>query len=107
EEEARSFKYPDTVSFLEKRRRARDIMRLQRRVSRHKNQESIGRNLEVLIEHHLGEDIWWGRSYRDIPEIDPHVIVKSDNLEIGTFIQVQINQAANYDLIGTISHQGN
>lgn len=105
EEEARSFKYADTVSFLEKRKRAREIMRLQRRVSRQKNQKFIDSNLEVLIEDHLGEDIWRGRSYRDIPEIDPHVIIKGDNLEIGTFFQVRINQAANYDLIGTISHQ--
>lgn len=80
------------------------MMQLQRRVSRYKNERLIGMNLEVLIEHNLGEDVWWGRSYRDIPEIDPRVIVKGDNLEIGTFVQVQINRVANYDLIGTISN---
>jgi ribosomal protein S12 methylthiotransferase len=107
EEEARSFRYQDTVSFLEKHRRARKMMQLQRRVSRYKNERLIGMNLEVLIEHNLGEDVWWGRSYRDIPEIDPRVIVKGDNLEIGTFVQVQINRVANYDLIGTISNHDN
>lgn len=107
EEGARSSRYPETVSYIEKRKRARDILRLQRRVSRHKNKELVGRNLEVLIEHNLGEDIWWGRSYRDIPDIDPRVIVKGRNLNPGTFVQVKITRAAAYDLIGIIPDQEN
>lgn len=102
EQGSRSSRYSETVSYIEKRKRAREIMRLQREISRRKNQELVGRNLEVLIEHNLGEDIWWGRSYRDIPEIDPRVIVKGPNLNPGTFVQVQITRAAAYDLIGII-----
>lgn len=107
EEGARSFRYSETVSYIEKRKRAREILRLQRRISRCKNQGLVGRNLEVLIEHNLGEDIWWGRSYRDVPEIDPRVIVKGRNLSPGNFVQVQIIKAAAYDLIGIIPDQDN
>lgn len=105
EQGARSFRYPETVSYIEKRKRAREIMRLQRKISRRKNQELVGRNLEVLIENSLGKDVWWGRSYRDSPDIDPRVIVKGRDLNPGTFAQVQVTRAATYDLIGI--HTGN
>ena len=102
EEGARSFRYTETVSYIEKRRRVRDILHLQRMVSRSNNREQVGRTLEVLIEKKIGEGVWWGRSYRDVPEIDPRIIVKGQDLHPGNFVQVQITHASSYDLIGIV-----
>ncbi len=100
EEGARSSRYSETVSYIEKRRRVRKIMRLQRKISRRKNQKFVGKELEVLIESNLKGDIWWGRSYRDSPDIDPRVIVRGSDLRTGSFEQIQITDGATYDLIG-------
>jgi len=100
EEGTRSSGFAETVSYMDKRRMAREIMLMQRRISRRKNEGLVGRNLDVLIEHKLGDEVWWGRSFRDAPDIDPRVIVTGRGLSPGNFIQVRITQAAAYDLIG-------
>lgn len=106
EEGARSRKYTETVSHIEKRRRAREIMSLQRKISRLKNQEQVGRSLDVLIEQNLGDGVYYGRSYRDVPEIDPKVIVSGQGLTPGDIVKVRITKGAAFDLIGVCdSHQ--
>jgi ribosomal protein S12 methylthiotransferase len=102
EEGARSGRYTETVSYFEKRRRVREIMALQRHISRSKNQEQVGRNLEVLIEQNLGDGVYYGRSYQDVPEIDPRVIVRGQDLSSGDIVKVLITSAATYDLIGVV-----
>ena len=107
EEGARARKYAETVSYIEKRRRAREIMGLQRKISRRKNREQLGRSLDVLIEQNLGDGVFYGRSYRDVPDIDPRVIVRGKGLTPGDIVKVRITRAAAYDLIGVCdSHIG-
>ena len=44
-----------------------------------------------------------GRSEFDSPEVDPEVLVASDNpLTIGSFYNVKITGAEDYDLIGEV-----
>jgi len=100
EEGTRSYRQKDDISYITKRRRARMIMRLQRCISRRNNEGLVGSTLEVLIEGRLGDNIWWGRSYREAPEIDPRVIVRGENLRPGMFVTVRITAAAAFDLIG-------
>lgn len=100
EEGTRSFRQRDDVSYITKRRRARMIMRLQRHISRRNNEGLIGNNLEVLIEGKIGDNVWWGRSYREAPEIDPRVIVRGEKLRPGIFVPVRITAAAAFDLVG-------
>ena len=100
EEGTRSYRQKDDISYITKRRRARMIMRLQRCISRRNNEGLVGSTLEVLIEGRLGDNIWWGRSYREAPGIDPRVIVRGENLRPGMFVTVRITAAAAFDLIG-------
>lgn len=100
EEGTRSFRQSDTVSYTAKRQRARMIMRLQRCISRRKNESLVGKKLEVLIENRIRDNVWWGRSYREVPEIDPRVIVRGENLRPGVFLPVRISNASAFDLIG-------
>jgi ribosomal protein S12 methylthiotransferase len=102
EEGAPSYRLPDTVHFLEKRRRCREIMQLQREISRAKNRELTGRSLLVLLEESLGDQVYLGRSYRDAPNVDPRIIISGagEQLEPGCFIKVRITSAYAYDLAG-------
>lgn len=82
------------------------LMKLQQRISLEKNQELVGKTLDVLIEGHgevegSNEPVAVGRSYRDAPEIDGLVFVEGD-APIGEIVPVRITGAMPYDLTGTI-----
>ena len=74
------------------------IMTLQESISLKRNQQFIGKTLEVLVEGY-GDGISVGRSYRDAPEIDGLVIVE-DKLAVGEISKVRITGAIKHDLFG-------
>ncbi len=82
-----------------------DIMALQQEISYEKNQELIGKTFTVLIEGYVAEDdVYVGRTYRDAPEVDGMVFVAAPyELMSGTFVQVRITGANEYDLTGEIT----
>ena len=50
-----------------------------------------------------GEPLVLGRSYRDAPEIDGLVLIPGiQGAPVGEFIQVHINGAMEYDLVGEV-----
>lgn len=79
----------------------RDIlMRVQQPISQKKNQQSIGKIVDVLIEQEnpsTGELI--GRSARFSPEVDGLVYV-TGNAPLGSIVPVKITDADIYDLYG-------
>ncbi|MBO4725094.1 MAG: 30S ribosomal protein S12 methylthiotransferase RimO [Firmicutes bacterium] len=84
-----------------KERRAETIMAKQVDISLASNREKIGRVLEVLIEEIDEDGSYIGRSRYDAPEIDNSVIFTSDReLNIGDIVNVKINDAFDYDLVG-------
>lgn len=101
-----------------KAERADYIMRHQVEISREINEDKIGRILEVIVEGTddersydaaLGnnEDITYiGRTEYDAPEIDGDVIFRvpkgSEKLRPGDFVNVRIDDAFDYDLVGTL-----
>jgi ribosomal protein S12 methylthiotransferase len=85
---------PDPV----KEERYQRLMELQQGISLARNQQMIGRTLDVLVEG-SGEGLSVGRSYRDAPEVDGLVLVK-ENLPLGEIVPVLITVAMEYDLIG-------
>lgn len=82
-----------------------DIMALQQEISYEKNQKLIGKIFTVLIEGYVAEDdVYVGRTYRDAPEVDGMVFVAAPyELMSGTFVQVRITGANEYDLTGEIT----
>jgi ribosomal protein S12 methylthiotransferase len=85
---------PDEV----KQERYQRLMELQQGISLAKNQQMVGRTLDVLVEG-SGDDLSVGRSYRDAPEVDGLVLVKEE-LPLGELVPVLITGAMEYDLIG-------
>lgn len=81
-----------------------EIMELQQEISYEKNQELIGSIQRVLIEGYLVEDdVYVGRTYRDAPGVDGIVFVSAPyELMSGSFVDVKITEANEYDLTGVI-----
>lgn len=83
------------------------LMALQQPISLLKNQQEVGKIVDVLIEQEnpeSGELI--GRSGRFSPEVDGQVYVKGD-ARLGTIVPVKIHSADAYDLYGQVVIAGN
>lgn len=88
-----------------KRHRAELIMDSQMRIMEEKNQEYIGQTLEVMTEgFDRYAECWFGRSYMDSPDVDGKVFFAkgSRRPKYGEFVKVQIDDAMDCDLMGTM-----
>lgn len=92
---------PDDVPMEVKQERADIIMGIQEEISWALNQEKIGQVFRVIIDRIEG-DYYVGRTEYDSPEVDPEVLVKGNNLSLGTFYNVVVEAAEAYDLIAKI-----
>lgn len=91
----------DPVPVEVKQERYEQLMLLQQEISLERNQEFIGKTLNVLVEGQ-GEGVTLGRSYRDAPEIDGMVIIEG-KAPVGDLVPVKITGAMAYDLTGVLS----
>jgi ribosomal protein S12 methylthiotransferase len=90
---------PDQVPEEVKQKRYERAMLHQQEISLARNEQFVGRTLEVLVEG-TGDGISVGRSYRDAPEVDGTVIVLEE-LPTNEFASVRVTEALEYDLIGS------
>lgn len=85
-----------------KAQRLDGIMRRQLDISLELNREKIGQTLEVLVEEQDADGSYMGRTAFDAPEIDNSVIFTSAReLKPGDFVKVRIDDAFDYDIVGT------
>ena len=94
--------YENQIDEQTKADRAEHIMETQLDIASAKNEEKIGTIQRVRIE---GWDdyikCYYGRSEADAPEIDGKVFFMArEQLLIGDFVNVQINDIIEYDLLG-------
>ncbi|OGO79131.1 MAG: ribosomal protein S12 methylthiotransferase RimO [Clostridiales bacterium GWB2_37_7] len=100
EEDTPAYQMEEQVEQDVKLKRQERIMLLQSDISMDNNQKMVERMLKVLIEGKEGKK-YFGRSYKDAPEIDGNVFFSSDEKHNpGEFTYVKIIEAAEYDLIG-------
>ena len=79
------------------------LMAVQKQISAEKNEEMIGKVIEVLVEEKEAlTGRYRGRSKADAPdEVDGQVIFTCDrDLELGSFVMVEVQSSRNYDLVG-------
>ncbi len=76
------------------------LMARQQEISLARNQQFVGRVMDVLVEGYDAEaGISIGRTYRDAPEIDGLVLIEG-RLPVGKIAPVRITGAMPYDLTG-------
>ena len=95
---------PRQISDEVKLRRYDELMGLQQTVSYERNKAMIGQTIRVLVEAEIEDKDGFrfiGRSQRSAPDIDGVVYLQGE-AEIGSFVNVHISSADEYDLTGTI-----
>ena len=86
-----------------KKARFKKIMELQKNISEKLNSKLVGKTLPCIVEATTDDDMIILRSYKDAPEIDGLVYVKSDDTPIpGDIVNVKITDFNDYDLFGEI-----
>ena len=85
-----------------KKARRDEIMEIQQEIAMEINSKQIGNVLTVLVEEKVqDENVYIGRTQYDALDIDNSVMFTSERvLEIGSFVEVKITEAMEYDLIG-------
>lgn len=102
EEGTPAYKLPNQLPQLVMDERRYQLMELQQPISQKKNQQEVGKIVDVLIEQEnpeSGELI--GRSGRFSPEVDGLVYIKGQ-AKLGTIVPIAIHHADTYDLYGQV-----
>jgi ribosomal protein S12 methylthiotransferase len=106
EENTHAYNLKDDVSEKEKKRRADEVMKVQQEISYQNNQTKVGKTFKVLVDRKEGE-FYIGRTEFDSPDVDNEVLIKADNsnyISVGSFVNVKVNEASDFDLYGTLSN---
>lgn len=101
EENTHAYKLEDDVQEEVKQQRANEIMELQSGISWQLNQEKIGKVFRCIIDRKEG-NYFIGRTEYDSPDVDNEVLVDAKNfyVKIGEFVELEITDAADFDLYG-------
>ena len=106
EEDTPADKLPNHLKEDVKIRRRDELMLVQQEISKELNAQKVDNEYEVLIEEQIEDKVYIGRTQGDAEEIDSIVYVKSDNkLNLGDFVNVKINNALEYDLMGDVVNE--
>lgn len=97
--------YQDDVPMDVKLARLDRLMRIQQNISAEIEAAKIGQTMKVIIDRTEGD--WYvGRSEFCSPEVDPEVLIPIDEpLTIGSFYDVKITDAEEFDLYATTQYE--
>lgn len=94
--------YEDEIPAEVKQERLDLLMALQEEIAFEKAEELVGTTQKVIIDR-ASEGYYIGRSQYDSPDVDPEVLVVTDEeLTIGDFYDVEIVEADGFDTIGRL-----
>ena len=94
--------YTDDIAEEVKEQRLAQLMAVQQQISEELQAGKVGQVLKVIVDRQEGA-YFIGRTEYCSPEVDPEVLIPaSSNLEIGTFYNVRITGAEEFDLYGEV-----
>jgi ribosomal protein S12 methylthiotransferase len=107
EETSSSYRLPGQVPAAVARRRKQELMALQRRISRRKLRQRVGRSFPVLVEGRSEETelLFQGRLESQAPGIDGRVLINDfvgSEPRPGEFRWATITAAGDYDLVSRL-----
>lgn len=101
EEKTPAFSLRGQIPRRIKKERFDALMKIQSAISLSKNRELVGRTFRTLIDE-VDNEVAIARIYSQAPEIDGVVFVHNCQEKKGSFVDVKIESAYDYDLRGTI-----
>lgn len=107
EEGIPAFNFSQQIPIRIKKERLEKLMIAQQKISKEINSSYQGKEMVVLVDEITSgkSKLAIGRTQADAPEIDGKVIIKTDKVEPGKFIKVNIVETSEYDLVGEIKKQ--
>ena len=101
EENTHAHLLEDNVPAKVKQKRLNEIMEIQSQISWEHNQMCLGKKFRCLIDRKEGVN-FVGRTFMDSPDVDNEVLVDASKyyLKQGDFVNIEIIDATDYDLIG-------
>lgn len=103
-EDLRSHRLPNHVPAKVAQERYDQLMSCQLDISARKYQQYIGQKLSVLVEEPVENKLYAGRAPFQAPEVDGLTYIKFSSAQpdpaIGSFSQIKVCDAMEYDLIG-------
>lgn len=92
----------DPIPAEVKEERRQRVMELQQSISLAKNLDRVGQRVRVLVEEEINGE-YRGRTEADAPEVDNDIYIRSSTpLVPGTFVDVEIEDAVEFDLFASI-----
>ena len=104
EEDTAAATLPDQLPEELKQERLARLMELQRDISLKKHRALVGKRLKALCEGPSEESdlVFEGRLYSQAPEIDGVTYLSGDSARPGEFLEVEIVEAHDYDLVADV-----
>ena len=103
EKNTKAYKLKPQIPVKVKKQRKKILMELQQKISKQINKKLIGKQIDCIVES-IGEDgIVTARTYKDAPEVDGLIYIKTQTpLVPGDIVSCKVNGANEYDLTGEI-----
>jgi ribosomal protein S12 methylthiotransferase len=103
EEGTPAFHFKNRVDAATKQSRLETIMEIQAELSLNRNLTLVGSKLEVLIdEFDSSLNQFMARTQWDAPEVDNLIWLTTNDVAIGEYREIIVNQAFEFDLIGSV-----
>ena len=84
-------------------KRRNHLMKLQKQISLENNKKYIGKSVPCIIEQIGSDGTIIARSFKDAPEVDGLVYIKTkEYINPGDILDVKINKVTSYDMYGVI-----
>lgn len=84
-----------------KENRYHELMALQAEISEEIHQAREGAELDVLVEGFDEDNLAYGRSAHEAPDIDGTIFIENaENIQIGDIVRVRISQGFTYEMVG-------
>lgn len=103
EENTASYHLPEQHPDELKQARRDELMKVQAESSARRLKRMVGRTVPVLVEEvsQESEHLWQGRHAGQAPDVDGTVLIRDGEVARGKLVYVQIEDAMEYDLIGS------
>ncbi len=109
EEGTYAYSLGDKVPKEVKEERMEEILKVQREITRKKNEELLGKEFDVIVDGYDEEFSFVpkGRAYFQAPEVDGVIYLETlEEVKPGEVVRVKINQFSDYDLGGEVLKEG-